>query len=59
MGKRIKIRISGIDPDPESVSGMNIPDHISGSLETSFGVKISKIFYVDVDPGIFLTLDPG
>jgi hypothetical protein len=33
MGKKIKIRIR----DPES--GMNIPDHISESLETLFRVK--------------------
>jgi hypothetical protein len=43
-GKRINIRISGIDPDPESVSGMNIPDNISESLETIYGVKILKFF---------------
>jgi hypothetical protein len=36
---------------------MNIPDHISESLETIFWVKILIFF----DPGsvIFLTLDPG
>jgi hypothetical protein len=28
---------------------MNNPDHISESLETFFGVKITKFF--DVDPG--------
>ncbi len=40
---------------------MNIPDHISESLETIFWVKILKFFYADPDPGsgIFLTLDPG
>jgi hypothetical protein len=27
------------DPDPGSESGMNIPDHISDSLETIFWVK--------------------
>jgi hypothetical protein len=32
---------------------MNIPDHISESLETIFCVKILKLF--DADPGIFLT----
>ncbi len=36
---------------------MNIPDHISKSLETIFLVKILKFF--DADPGIFLTRDPG
>jgi hypothetical protein len=38
---------------------MNIPDHISVSLETIFEVKIRKFFDADADPGIFLTLDPG
>jgi hypothetical protein len=40
-------------------SGINIPDHISESLETIFWVKKLKFF--DADPGseIFLTLDPG
>jgi hypothetical protein len=38
---------------------MNIPDHISESIETIFGVKILKFFDEDADPGIFLTLDPG
>jgi hypothetical protein len=42
-----------------SGSGMNIPDHISESLETIFGVKILKFFDADADSGIFLTLDPG
>jgi hypothetical protein len=38
---------------------MNIPDHISESLEKFFGLKILKFF--DADPGsvIFLALDPG
>jgi hypothetical protein len=40
---------------------MNIPDHISESLKTIFGVKIPKFFFADPDLGslIFLTLDPG
>jgi hypothetical protein len=40
---------------------MNIPDHISESLKTIFGLKIRKLFYADPDPGtgIFLTLVPG
>ncbi len=38
---------------------MNIPDHISESLETIFCVKILKFYSADADPGIFLTLDPG
>ncbi len=32
---------------PGSGSGINIPDHISESLETIFGLKILKFFYVD------------
>jgi hypothetical protein len=38
---RYKIRIPG--------SGMKSPDHISGSLETIFRIKILKFF--DADPG--------
>jgi hypothetical protein len=38
---------------------MNIPYHISESLETIFCVKIIKLFDADPDPGIFLPLDPG
>jgi hypothetical protein len=39
---------------------MNIADHISQSLETTFWVKILKFFDVDPNPGsgIFVTLDP-
>jgi hypothetical protein len=36
---------------------MNIPDHISESLEIIFWVKILTFFYADA--GIFLTQDPG
>ncbi len=46
------------DPDTGSRSGMNIPDHISESLETIFGLKILEFFYADPGCGIFLTLDP-
>jgi hypothetical protein len=35
-----------------SGSGMNIPDHISESLETFFGVKILKFFDADLGSGI-------
>jgi hypothetical protein len=42
-----------------SRSGMNIPDHISESLVTVFGLKILKFFYADPGSRIFLTLDPG
>jgi hypothetical protein len=43
---------------------MNIPDHISETLETVFGLKkpyLLKFFDADPDSGsgIFLTLDPG
>jgi hypothetical protein len=50
MGKKLR---SG----PGSGSGMNIPDHISESLETIFRVKIFKFF--GSGSGIFLTMDPG
>jgi hypothetical protein len=44
-----------------SGSGMSIPDHISESLKTIYGLKILKFFEVDPGPGsgIFLTLAPG
>ncbi len=47
--------------DPDLGSGMNIPDHISESLETIFGLKILKFFDVDPDPGsgVFLTPASG
>jgi hypothetical protein len=38
---------------------MNISDHVSESLETSFWVEVFKFFDADQDPGIFLTLYPG
>jgi hypothetical protein len=49
------------DSDPGSGSGMNIPDHISESLETIFWVKTLELFDEDPDPGtrVCLTLDPG
>jgi hypothetical protein len=52
---------SGMGKKSRTGSGMNIPDHISESLETLFLVKIIKFFYGDPDLGsrIFLTLDPG
>jgi hypothetical protein len=40
------------DPlDPGSGSRMNIPDHISESLETIFGLKIEILKFFNVDPG--------
>ncbi len=36
---------------------MNIPDHISESLKTIFGLNILKFFDVDPDPGS--GIDPG
>ncbi len=35
-----------------SGSGMNIPDHISESVESIFGLKIFKFFDADPDPGL-------
>ncbi len=47
--------------DPYLASGMNIPGHVSESLELFFLLKILKFFDVDPDPrsGISLTLDLG
>jgi hypothetical protein len=42
-----------------SGSGINIPDHISESLETIFKVKILEFFDPDPGSGIFLTMDLG
>jgi hypothetical protein len=41
-----------------SGSGMNMPDHISESLETIFWVKILKFFDADADPGSGNLFDP-
>jgi hypothetical protein len=41
---------------------MNIPDHMSESLETIFGLKLLKFFDADLGSGIVLTrdrFDPG
>ncbi len=38
---------------------MNNPEHISGSIETIFWVKILRFYDADPGSGIFLTLDPG
>ncbi len=38
------------DPEPGSGSWMNIPDHISESLETIFWVKILKVFDAYANP---------
>ncbi len=61
----LRIRKPGLvknkDPDTGPGSGMDIPDHISESLETILWVKILDFFDADLDPGseIFSTLDPG
>jgi hypothetical protein len=51
----------GFDMGKKSRSdpGMNIPHHISESLETFFVLKIFKIFNADPGSGIYFTLDPG
>jgi hypothetical protein len=41
-----------------SGSGMNIPDHISESLETIFWVKIIKFSDADADPESGKLFDP-
>jgi hypothetical protein len=58
---RIRIRYPVLFLPLDPGSGINIPDYISSSLETIFGVKILEFFDADLDPesGIFLTLDPG
>jgi hypothetical protein len=38
-----------------SESRINVPDHISESLETIFGLKILKFFDADPGSGIFLS----
>ncbi len=38
---------------------MNIPDHISESLETIFWIKILKLFDADPGSGNLFDLDPG
>jgi hypothetical protein len=43
----------------KSGSGINIPDHISESLVTTFLVKIPKLFVPDQGFSAFLTQDPG
>ncbi len=48
---------SGIGKISRSVSGKNITDPISVSLETIFWVKILKFF--DADPGSGNIFDPG
>jgi hypothetical protein len=40
---------SAMNKNPEPGSGMNIPDHISESLETIFGLKLLEFF--DAYPG--------
>jgi hypothetical protein len=51
---------SGMGKKSRSESGMNIPYHISKSIETIFWLKkILKFFDADLGSEIFLTLDPG
>jgi hypothetical protein len=44
-------------PGSGSEMNNNIPDHITKSLETSFGLKILQFFYAD--PGSRIRFDPG
>jgi hypothetical protein len=44
---------SGMVKNPDPGSGFNIPDYISESLGTSFGLKILKFFDPDPGSGIF------
>jgi hypothetical protein len=49
------IKNKNLDPG----SGMNIPDHISESIETIVGVKVLKLFDADPDSGSRNLLEPG
>ncbi len=49
---------SGMGKQSKSGSGMNIPHHISESLETIFWVKILQFFYADPEQGSG-PFDPG
>ncbi len=49
----------GKNQDRGSGSRINIPEHISESLETIFWVKILKFFDANPDPGIQNLFDPG
>jgi hypothetical protein len=40
-----------MEKNPDSGSGMNIPDHFSESLETVLGLKVLKFFDGDPDLG--------
>jgi hypothetical protein len=53
--------VIGQNQDPDPGSGMNIPVHITESLETIFGLKyLNSLMWMRIrDQGIFLTLDPG
>jgi hypothetical protein len=42
-----------------SGSGMNIPDNISESLETTVWVRILELFDADPDPGFGNLFDAG
>jgi hypothetical protein len=48
-----------MEKNPDSGSGVNVPDHFSASLETVLGLKILKFFGADPGSRIFLTRDPG
>jgi hypothetical protein len=42
---------SGMGKKTRSGTGMNIPDHISESLETTFWIKNTSIYFLTLDPG--------
>jgi hypothetical protein len=50
---------SGTGKKSRSGSGMNMPDHISESLKVIFLGETLTFFDADLDPGIFLTRNPG
>jgi hypothetical protein len=47
------------DPDLGPGSGMKIPDHISESLKTIFGLTIFKFCGADLVSGIFFSRGSG
>jgi hypothetical protein len=42
-----------MEKNPDPAFEMNIPDHISETLETIFGLKTLKFFDADPDQGPF------
>ncbi len=56
---RIRDPVLFLPSDLGSEFAINIPDHISESLEIIFWIKILKFFDVDADPGSGKLFDSG